>query len=203
MTSAPRPRRRQPISPHRFGRHRSAGSTLRTIDRRCRLGSRRPPASEVSICWPEDGRLPPDRPDRLADDPAFVDLTVVELGLHTAYLDPLTGTGLLVLPLPELDVPPLSNAFVDVAWCTQQEDFVRADGLSLQRADWLAALDELEQLGWVLFDHEGQIDIAGRTRGGQVAACLIGDDPIITDPDIATLRSTLAALRFAAGLDRD
>jgi hypothetical protein len=34
-----------------------------------------------------------------------------------------------------------------------------------------------------------------------VAACLIGDDPIIADPDSATIRSTLAALRFAAGLE--
>jgi hypothetical protein len=138
-----------------------------------------------------------------ADDQAFVDLTVVDLGLHTAYLDPLTGTGLLVLPLPELDIPPLSTTFVDIAWCAQSDDFACADGLSLQRADWLAALDELEQLGWVLFDHEGQIDIAGRTRAGQVAACLIGDHPIITDPDIATIRATLAALRSAAGLERN
>ncbi len=167
-----------------------------------RHGSRRRLGRQVSLCLPED-LLPPVRLGSVAGDPAFVDLTVVELGLHTAYLDPLTGTGLLVLPLPELDVPPLSTTFVDLAQCPQREGFVWAEGLSLQRADQLAALDELKQLGWMLIDHEGQINVAGRTRDGQMAVRLIGNDPVIAEPDITTLRPTLPALRFAAGLERD
>jgi hypothetical protein len=47
--------------------------------------------------------------------PGYVDVTVGGFAAHTAYLDPEAGTGYLVKPLPENDVPAPRDPFVEVA----------------------------------------------------------------------------------------
>ncbi|MEV6286188.1 hypothetical protein [Kribbella sp. NPDC051770] len=100
----------------------------------------------------------------------YVDLAVVELDAHTAYLDELTGAGLLVLP-PGDDQPGPSA---------------------------LTELDDLGWL--VLDDDTGRPEVAGRTPEGNLALCLYADFAITPAPDLAALRNTLTALNYAAGI---
>ncbi|MGC4938807.1 hypothetical protein [Kribbella sp. DT2] len=103
----------------------------------------------------------------------FIDLAVIELAdAHTAYLDELTGAGLLVLP-PGDDSP---SAIV------------------------LDELDTLGWL--VLDNDDGHPEIAGRTTDGNLAYCLYADFAVTPEPDLATLQNTLTALNYAAGIKR-
>lgn len=93
----------------------------------------------------------------------YVDVTVVDFAAHTAYLEPLTGTGLLILPPPETDLPPPGPAD-PAAGDRHTADDRPSRGLSLLSADWEAVLQELDQLGWMLLDDEsGQPETAGHT----------------------------------------
>ncbi|WP_432936098.1 hypothetical protein ACQPXM_22280 [Kribbella sp. CA-253562] len=100
----------------------------------------------------------------------YVDLAVVELDAATAYLDELTGTGLLALP-PGTNSP--GPATLD----------------ELDRLGWL-----------LLDGDHGSAAVAGRTTEGSVVLCLYADFAVTPDPDPATLHNTLTALHFAAGL---
>ena len=46
----------------------------------------------------------------------YVDVTVVEFAAHTAFLDPVTGIGYLVLPPAGSDIEALSDPLVEAAW---------------------------------------------------------------------------------------
>ncbi|ONI73800.1 hypothetical protein BWI15_10285 [Kribbella sp. ALI-6-A] len=100
----------------------------------------------------------------------YIDLAVVELDAATAYLDELTGTGLLALP-PGVHSP--DPATLD----------------ELDRLGWL-----------VLDGNQGFPAIAGRTTGGNLVLCLYADFAVTPEPDRTTLHNTLTALHFAAGL---
>jgi hypothetical protein len=103
-----------------------------------------------------------------------VDVTIVDLADHTAYLEPRTGTGFLLVP-----------------------------GLS-QPVDWEDALDRLDPLGWFLLDDEfGDVETAGHSYDGRLAICIYGDDSIISAPSLADIRAALVALRLAAGIPPD
>jgi hypothetical protein len=84
-----------------------------------------------------------------------VSLTVVEFAAHVAYLEPVTGTGLFVEPLSGTDVLPWGS------------------GLSLQTADRVDALRQLELRGWRPLDNDfGLIEPAGWTTDGRRVVCL-------------------------------
>ncbi|GAA1619608.1 hypothetical protein GCM10009789_86650 [Kribbella sancticallisti] len=130
-----------------------------------------------------------------------VEVTVVEFAAHTAYLEPVTGTGFLVLPKPDDDVPAPTDAFVEVNWSEQSREYSYSAGLSLHHADWKHALHELDQEGWFLLDDDtGAVEVAGRTSDGRAAVCLCGDGTFINYPDIFDIRRALTALRIAADL---
>lgn len=117
----------------------------------------------------------------------YVDVTIVEFASHTAYLDPRTGTGYLVTPDPELDIPAPDDPFVG--------------GLSLHTADWRRALSHLEEDGWqLLYDDEGRVERAGLTAGGRTVVCLYAA-PTADQPSLETLRLALIALDLAAGVN--
>jgi hypothetical protein len=117
----------------------------------------------------------------------YVDVTIVEFATHTAYLDPRTGTGYLVTPDPEHDIPAPDDPFVG--------------GLSLHTADWRRAMSHLEEDGWqLLYDDEGRVERAGRTADGRTVVCLFGS-PTAEQPSLETLRRALIALDLAAGVD--
>ncbi len=103
-------------------------------------------------------------------------MTVIDVASHTAYLEPITGTGLLVLP----------------------------PGQSAPSSDWEAALAELDELGWFLLDDEtGQVETAGRTADDRIAVCLYADTAIIEEPTQTRIRHALTALSLAAHLQPD
>ncbi|MEV0285938.1 hypothetical protein AB0H36_17620 [Kribbella sp. NPDC050820] len=122
-----------------------------------------------------------------AEREPYVDVTVVEFASHTAYLDPRTGTGYLVTPDPERDIPAPDESFVG--------------GLSLHTADWRRALSHLDEEGWeLLYDDEGKVERAGLTSDGLTVVCLFGP-PEGRQPSLETLRRALIALDLAANVD--
>jgi hypothetical protein len=139
--------------------------------------------------------------DDEASWPGYVDVTIVEFAAHTAYLDPLTGTGYLVTPRPENDLAAPEGPFVEVAWSERLNDYGRVGGLSLHTADRLQALSHLEQEGWTfLHDERGQVEKAGRTTDGRAVLCLYGS-PLVEEPTLDALSRALIALDIAADVD--
>lgn len=125
-------------------------------------------------CLPYDRN----RPSTVAalTDRGYLDVTVIDLASHTAYLEPFTGTGFLVLPP-----------------CTAPHN-----------SDWEFALAELDDLGWFLLDDEtGQVESAGHTADDRLAVCLYAETAIIDDPSQAHIHRALTALRLAAQLHSD
>jgi hypothetical protein len=108
-------------------------------------------------------------------------LTVVEFAAHVAYLEPVTGTGLLVEPLAGTDVLPWGS------------------GLSLQTADRVDALRQLERRGWRPLDNDfGLIEPAGWTTDGRRVVCLNAyvDRPVVLED----LQYAFTALHIAGDL---
>jgi hypothetical protein len=89
---------------------------------------------------------------------------VLDLNTHTAYLDPMSGEGFLVLPLPGEDL--------------------ELDGVSLHGAAELHALHELEAHGYELSeDEDGNPWLpVGFTSDGRQVVGLYGVDPVVDLP---------------------
>ena len=86
----------------------------------------------------------------------------IEFAAHVAYLDPRTGSGLLVRPKPADD---LSVGMV-----------------SLHAADWDHVIAELDRLGWEpTEDDDGLPMFDGMTTGGRFVG-LCGREPVTTMP---------------------
>ena len=102
--------------------------------------------------------------------------TALRFACHVAHLDPVTGSGLLVLPRPEDD---------------------QAVGLpSLHGASWDYVLRELDQLGWELAeDEDGGLCHEGLTPDGREIVGLYGREPITSDPSLEECADAFARLR--------
>src|SRR5665647_3827987 len=104
---------------------------------------------------------------------------------HTAYLDLMTGTGLLVRPDP-----------ADDQWL---------DGMvSLHAADWDAAIAHLRGLGWEPLESEeedGTPMFAGVTADGRDAIALYGREPVTSMPSIMELGEADTELASHGGHD--
>ena len=132
--------------------------------------------------------------------PAYVDVTVVEFAAHTAYLDPATGIGYLVLPRADSDVDALSDPLVEAAWSERLSDFGDTPRLSLHTADRRRALDHLGAAGWSLLrDEAGDVEVAGRTSDDRQAVCIYGP-PTMEPPTLEALDYAIIALDMAANL---
>lgn len=133
--------------------------------------------------------------------PQYVDVTIVEFAVHTAYLDPLTGVGYLVMPRPETDVAAFADPLVEAAWAERLNPSAGTEHLSLHGADRARALSHLAGLGWAfLYDEDGQIETAGTTTDGRQVLCIHGD-PTGDDPTMDTLDCAIIALDIAANLN--
>lgn len=112
---------------------------------------------------------------------------------HTAWLDPMTGQGLLIMPSAEEDL-----------WLDVPPEGAPASAVSLQCADFDAAVGDLGRRGWVLSEPEDpDWDTwlyVGVTADGGMAIGLMGLDPIITDPTIAEMAEADAELLVLAGV---
>ena len=108
--------------------------------------------------------------------------TTVRYACHTAYLEPFTGEGLLVLPLPS--------------------DDMHLSGPSLHASDWEAVIDDLTANGWQPSESEetGEWVFDGDTAEGRDAIGLYGLDPIISDPSLEEMCRASAELLALAGV---
>ncbi|WP_329001015.1 hypothetical protein OHA18_42110 [Kribbella sp. NBC_00709] len=135
--------------------------------------------------------------DRDSTRRRYVDVTVVEFAAHTAYLDPVTGTGYLVTPRPQNDVPAPEDPLVEAAWSDCLGGRTR-DGLSLYDADRREGLAHLAEEGWEpLLDEAGEIEEAGWTTDGRRALCLYAM-PTAGEPCVEALHHALTALDIAS-----
>ena len=107
--------------------------------------------------------------------------TTVRYACHTAYLEPFTGEGLLVLPLPAEDM--------------------HMTGPSLHASDWEAVIDNLTANGWQPSESEtGEWVFDDVTVDGRDIISLYGLDPIISDPSLEERCRALAELMVLAGV---
>jgi len=107
----------------------------------------------------------------------------VTFASHVAYLDPMTGQGLLVRPDPA--------------------DDLTVGMPSLHAADWDHAIAELDRLGWEPLESEeadGTPMFAGMTTDGRDAIALYGREPVTSIPSIMELAEAGAELASMAGM---
>lgn len=97
---------------------------------------------------------------------------------HVAHLDPMTGSGVLVLPSPADDI-----------WL----------GGSLNGTDWDSAVRSLAALGWepLLGDDDCWIE-EGQTRQGCPVVALVASDAFIGTPTLSEVIDARTALLRAA-----
>lgn len=133
--------------------------------------------------------------------PVRVMVTVVEFAAHVAYLDAATGTGRFVAPPPDTDIVAPDDWFVEAAWPDERQRYGRTAGLSLQTADRVHAVEELERHGWhLLNDENGVIQPAGRTRDDRLAVCLSAERALSAPFVLEGLQQAVSALCAAADL---
>lgn len=110
----------------------------------------------------------------------------IDHACHTAYLDPMSGQGLLLLPAPEDDVSSL-------------EGF----GADLHHADYDAVTRDLDVRGWEMQedDETGMPwTHVGYAADGRQAVALYGLDPITSTPNLEQLAASMGELLEAAGV---
>ena len=107
-------------------------------------------------------------------------MLTIRFACHVAHLDPMTGSGLLVLPLPDEDV---------------------TLGLpSLHESAWGHALAKLDRVGWELAEDEnGGLCHEGYTKDGREIVGLYGREPVISDPSLEECADAFARLRVFVG----
>jgi hypothetical protein len=126
---------------------------------------------------------------------------VLEFAAHVAYLDAASGAGLFVAPRPGTDLVAPEDWFVAAAWPDDRDSYGRTAGLSLQTADRVHALEELERHGWTFLDDEnGVIQPGGRTRDGRLAVCLRAKRAQAVPLVLEGLQQAVTALCAAADL---
>ena len=118
-------------------------------------------------------------------------MKTITFASHVAYLDPMTGEGLLVLPRPEDDI---------------RDDI---DGtaalpsvLSMQEADWGSVIASLDAMGWepTANEDDGGVWHNGFTADGREVIGLYCREPIITMAGFDERADAYEALAALAGL---
>jgi hypothetical protein len=108
-------------------------------------------------------------------------MQTITFAAHVAYLDPMTGEGLLVRPKPADDL-----------------------GLgmpSLHAADWDHVIAELDRLGWEPSeDDDGLPMFDGMTTDGREIVGLYGRESITSMPSLAECAEASGELASMAGL---
>jgi hypothetical protein len=111
-------------------------------------------------------------------------MNTIKFAAHVAYLDPMTGQGLLVMPRPE--------------------DDLTLGGVGLHEADWNYAIAELDRLGWepTEDDEDEEVGVCydGDTIDGRAVIGLYGREPVVTMPTIREYAEADEELMRLAGL---
>lgn len=116
-----------------------------------------------------------------------MNVTTLTLGAHTAYVEAMYGTGLLV--------------------CPKVSDDLRVNGpVSLHAASWTHMIRELYRLGFTpLEDEEGEPMLHGRTSEGCSVIALSADveaglTPLVESPTVEELAQVTEYLSKLAGV---
>jgi hypothetical protein len=105
----------------------------------------------------------------------------IQFASHVAYLNPMTGEGLLVRPKPADD---LSLGMV-----------------SLHESDWHRVIAELDRLGWEpTEDDDGLPMFDGMTTDGREVIGLYGREPVTTMPTLTEAVEATEELARLAGM---
>jgi hypothetical protein len=131
-----------------------------------------------------------------------VDVTVVEFATHAAYLEPVTGMGLLVSPLPQEDVVVAGERCERDTWPAERADQWPTVGFTLNEADQMHALERLADSGWTLLEASGGgvAQVAGYTSEGRQAACLYAERSTYDQLVLEDFHLAFTALHAAADL---
>lgn len=133
------------------------------------------------------------------DGSEAVEILVVEFAAHTVYLQPSTGTGLLLMPPRWTDID-TEDAFAGISWPNDWGGLPGV-GLSLHTADLTHALKHLATSGWTLLeDVSGDVEIAGKTVDGRSALCMYAVRTTHEQLVLEDLHHALAALHTVADL---
>ncbi|WP_350275665.1 hypothetical protein [Kribbella sp. HUAS MG21] len=131
-----------------------------------------------------------------------IEIAVLESAAHSAYVEPRTGAGFLLMPANETDISS-DDGFGGVDWPPEWNDEPAA-GLSLQGADLISLLERLAVSGWTLLEDErGDAEPAGETVGGRRAVCLFAVRSCHEHLVLEDLQQALTALHAAADLLHD
>ena len=105
----------------------------------------------------------------------------IKFAAHVAYLDPMTGEGLLVRP--------------------HHADDLGLGMVSLHAADWDAAIAHLRGLGWEpTADDDDTPMLAGVTADGRDVIGLYGREPITSMPTLSETSGAMHELARLAGM---
>ncbi|MCY1144040.1 hypothetical protein OWR29_39105 [Actinoplanes sp. Pm04-4] len=116
-------------------------------------------------------------------------METISYACHTAYLDPMTGSGLLVRPNPDDDV------------ATPTEPGKIYATLSIHEADWDAVMRDLGHRGGEPSrDDKDDLILNGHTSDGDEVIALYGEDSIIDEPTIEQTRESFVELHRLAGV---
>ena len=111
-------------------------------------------------------------------------MNTITIAAHVeAYLDPMTGAGLLVIPHPE-DLDPGFDALVTtMEEIEARKQVARDSGVRPHETDWSYAIAELDRLGYEPAEAEdGDICYGGDTLDGRSVFGLYGREPITSMP---------------------
>ena len=166
------------------------------------------PLSVVSAYYHRNLDVQPTRPHQVARDnevfieiggTGIVEIWAVESAAHVAYLEPQSGTGLMVMPPRNTDIL-AEEGFADLSWPAQWSDCPGAR-MSLQSADLVRLLDRLSAAGWTLLEDErGDVEVAGEAVGGGTAVCLFAVRTSFEQLVLEDLHQAFTALHAAADL---
>ncbi len=116
---------------------------------------------------------------------------------HTAFLDDMSGAGLLVLPRHAEDMESPATGRVQLSDGT----LVLSDTASLHASDWRVVIAALEGLGFEPCENDDLgVCHEGSTSDGRSVIGLIGHRAVIGEPTITELVEAYAVLRVEAGV---
>jgi len=111
-------------------------------------------------------------------------VTCLTFAAHVAHLDPMTGSGLLVLPRPADDV---ADPFAVMG--------------SLHSSGWGNVIAQLDAMGWEPTQGEdGGVCVDGYLADGRQVIGLFGREPITSNPSLDEAADAFGSLCRAVGL---
>ncbi|WP_432937473.1 hypothetical protein ACQPXM_25140 [Kribbella sp. CA-253562] len=112
-------------------------------------------------------------------------MQIVSFAVHRAYLDPLTGSGVLVCPDPDEDLDPPGDPLGERVWLPSLGEYGFKGSTVPALADWETAIRRLYDIAWMPLEHEyGDPQVVGQSNDGRSAVGLYSEASIIGGPTL-------------------